>query len=324
MVRRPRSFRILALALLALALAPGTWLRTDPAADSRDLVTLHRVGTRMPATSAGFTREGLWQLRSPHADFGGYSAMLALGDDVLRLFSDRGTGLTFYRPGAGTDLPALPRHFFTVWDVGPFSQNYPDIESATQDPVTGDYWLGYEYFNAVVRYDLGSTFIAARQPEDMQAWPINGGAEAMARLADGRFVLLPENDGRGLLYPSDPTQGARALAFRFDLPEPYYATDMAALPDGRVLILARGLDWHLLPFTAQLWIGDPAAIRAGKAWTLQRLVQLDTLLPRENYEAMALVPQADGSVIIWLASDDNLAVAQRTLLARLSWNPAPE
>lgn len=204
-------------------------------------------------------------------------------------------------------------------DIGPFSDRHADIESVTRDPATGEYWLGFESFNGVGRYDSTHGFVAASQPSAMRNWPINSGSEAMVRLRNGRFLILPEHRAQGLLLFSDPTKEGRTQTFAFHLPDPYFATDMAELPDGRVLILARGLEWGLPPFTARLYLADPADIRAKTVWTPQLVAELDRLLPRENYEALAVVPQDDGSLVLWIASDDNLAVLQRTLLARLRW-----
>jgi hypothetical protein len=304
--------------MVCTVLAPGTWVRSDPTTGSRHEVNLAPVAVSLATRQDGFTREGLWEIASPYMDFGGYSAMYVLGGGRLRLFSDRGSRLIITLPPAVA--PASPNSpFANVWDIGPFSNLYADIESATRDLDTGDYWLGFESFNGVAKYDIASSFVAARQPPEMRGWPVNRGAEAMVRLSNGRFLILPENRQRGLLFAADPTSEQEAQTFAFHLPDPYYATDMAAMPDGRVLILARGLEWGLPPFTARLYLADPADIAPDAVWTPQLVAELDALLPRENYEALAIVPQDDGSLVLWIASDDNLAALQRTLLARLRW-----
>ena len=321
----PNVRRLAALLVVCAALAPGTWLRTDPAAGSSVAVNLAPLAVALPAQQGDLVREGLWEITSPSMEFGGYSAMYVLGGGRLRLFSDRGSRLFITLPPAVTPVsPNSP--FANVWDIGPFSNRFADIESTTRDPATGDYWLGFESFNGVGRYDVASSFVAARRPPEMRNWPINGGAEAMVRLADGHFLILPENHQRGLLFNGDPTQEGRAQTFAFSIPAPYYATDMAALPDGRVLILARGLQWQLPPFTARLYLADPADITTDTVWTPRLVAELDGLLPHENYEALAIVPQGNGEMVLWIASDDNLAALQRTLLARLRWRlpPLPE
>ncbi|MFC3101045.1 esterase-like activity of phytase family protein [Altererythrobacter lauratis] len=307
---------------MTLLLLGPIWLRGGPVTAPPEDVTVRAVEVALPARQGDFTRAGLWQLASPSMEFGGFSALLPLGDGLLRLFSDRGTRLTLAVEDGVLRHPGDRRVFAQVWDVGDFGNVRRDIESATRDPETGDYWLGFENFNAIVRYDVASNRIAARRPPEMQPWPVNGGAEALVRLKDGRFIVLPEHRGDGLLFASDPTADGAAARFRFTLPDPYYATAMAQLPDGRVLVLARGLRPSLPPFTARLYLGDPARITPGGRWPLERLLDLDTILPRENYEALGVRAQDDGTVEIWIASDDNQAALQRTLVARLIWQPA--
>ncbi len=305
------------------------WLRGTPVTAPPEDVTVTAIDAALPARHGDFTRAGVWQLASPSMDFGGYSALLPLGDRFLRLFSDRGTRLTLAVEDGVLRHPGDRRVFAQVWDVGHFGNVRRDSESATRDPESGDYWLGFESFNAIVRYDVASNRLAARRPPEMARWPVNGGAEAMVRLADGRFIVLPEHRGQdgggdGLLFPADPTQDVAAERFRFTLPDPYYATAAAQMPDGRVLVLARGLRLGLPPFTARLYAGDPARIAPGGEWKLEKLLDLDTILPRENYEALGVSEQDDGTAVIWIASDDNQAALQRTLVARLIWRPAQQ
>lgn len=311
--------RLLAAALLAVLLAPGTMLRTPlTAPDVRDLrATALSDGPADGTMSHGFTREGLWELASADMHFGGFSALLVLDDATLRAFSDRGRMLTFAAPGSPD--PREPR-IVNVWNREALSGTIPDIEGATRDPETGTYWLAFENSNALIRFSIASEFEASRQPPRWQDWPENGGAEAFARLPDGRFLVLPERGSTGLLYPDDPVGDIAPLTFSFSMPLGYQPTDMAALPDGRVLVLLRQLDWTIPPFDAALAIADPRALAEGDMLELLLLVKLDALLPRENYEALALAGvEEDGAIGLWLMSDDNLASFQRTLLARLSW-----
>ena len=48
-----------------------------------------------------------------------------------------------------------------------------------------------------------------------------------------------------------------------------------------------------------------------------RLTRLEAPLPVDNFEGLAITPAAGGKVHVWLISDDNQAVTQRTLLWRL-------
>jgi hypothetical protein len=123
--------------------------------------------------------------------------------------------------------------------------------------------------------------------------------------------------GPGLLFAGDPVEGAKAIGFRFVPPKGFMPTDMAALPDGRVLILLRGLGFGLPPFSAQLVVADPSEIRSGEEWPWTPFAEISPPLPRDNYEGLAIAATPDGGADIWIISDDNNAAFQRTLLIRL-------
>ncbi|HSJ78825.1 MAG TPA: esterase-like activity of phytase family protein, partial [Erythrobacter sp.] len=200
-----------------------------------------------------------------------------------------------------------------------------DIESATRDPDSGDYWIGYEQVHAIQRNTIASTPDGVRDLRALVDWPDNGGIEAMVRTADGRFIIVPETGNEGLIFARDPVAGGKPQTFRFRSPaKGYVATDMAQLPDGRLLVLMRNLVWPSRtawpPFSALLAIGDPPA--TGGVFAPEVTLRLDDVIPRENYEGLALRPRDDGRVDVWVMSDDNFSVIQRTLLAKLVFDPA--
>ena len=266
---------------------------------------------------------GLWEIDSEDPAIGGYSALLVLGGQ-LRAFSDHGHRITFARPNRS--LENAPTHD-NVWDRGPLRRFAPDIEAATRDPATGDYWLAFEERHALIRFDIASAYVASREPPEWREWPHNSGAEAIARFGDGRFVVLPETLLTGFLYPADPTsERIEPRAFAFTLPDDYHPTDMAQLPDGRLLVLLRKLAPGWPFFSGALGIADIATLDEADSLEVRLLTRLDSMLPRENWEALGVDPaDAEGSgLAIWVMSDDNFSPIQRTLLARLEWTPTRE
>ena len=319
--RRSRIGRLFALALLCLLLTPGTWWReTNRETDKRNILSYDRLAVDEPSEWPPSLRlVGVWQLKSPNTRFGGYSALLALPDGRLAAYSDRGSYLEFSAPGGPVSAPKIA----PVPHI-PVPQLRNDIESAALDP-DGVRWLGLETNNAIAR-------LAPRRrpqfviPPLMQRWPKNRGAEAMVRLADGRFIVLAEgslSSGRraapGILFAGDPLEDVPATDFFFTPPAGLHPTDMAALPDGRVLILLRGLDVALPPFRSILVLADPEEIRAGQEWQWTALADLSPPLPRDNYEGLATFPTPGGGADLWVISDDNNASFQRTLLIKLHW-----
>ena len=267
---------------------------------------------------------GGWVLRGSDRRFGGISSM-TIDDGRFLMLSDTGivTRLRFDGNGQPSDyaLMPLPDGPGTSWQ-----KINRDSESSTADPVSGHVWAGFETRNEIWRYTRG--FAAAdghAAPPAMQDWPNNEGAEAMVRLRDGRFLVFAEMKRRpdrshvALLFPGDPVAGATPVSFGITLPPGYNPTDAAQLPDGRVVLLLRrfaaglGMLGVAPGFAAGIAILDPAAIRADSVVEPKIVATLAPPLTVDNMEALA-IEQRDGRTILWIASDDNFLVVQRTLL----------
>lgn len=319
--------RVLAILLVALALSPGLFWRDAPGgAGGPQGLTVQAIPGLVPgAVGPGLALAGAWELDSRSGDFGGYSALVPLPGGTLLALSDRGRLLRF-----DPRRPAAPAVLRALGAAERSDKRSYDVESATRDPRSGAIWLGYEGRNAIARLDPALEAEAREvDPKAMRHWPGNRGAEAMVRLADGRFVVLSEMLGgwrrpaaEGLLFAGDPVEGAAPATFRFVPPAGFRPTDMAQLPDGRVLVLLRKIEFGLPPHLAsRLVLADPATIAAGREWAWRPVAEIRAPLPRENYEGLAVEPRAGGGARLWLISDDNSSAIQRTLLLALDWTP---
>ena len=323
-----RWLRLAPLALLALLVAPGTWWRDQPLPPGEQAVLgIRALSFHQPHDwPAGLRVAGGWVLGSRHENFGGYSALVPLPDGQLLAYSDRNAFLRFTPPAPKGGAAPAPVVIGTV-PIDPRKRYLSgDYEAATHDPVTGRRWVAVETSNAIRRFDAAGRPKGAIRPRSMRNWPANQGSEAMVRLADGRFIVLAEGSpgsnpsySAGRLFGGDPVEEAEADSFLFPRQGRYRPTDMALLPDGRVLILQRSIALGLPPFGALLAIADPATIKRGQPWPWQVLAPLAPPLPRENYEALAITPAPEGGVHLWIMSDDNQAGLQRTLLLKLHW-----
>lgn len=319
---RGASRRFVLPILLMLAVAPGLWWRSAPAPDATEPgLDIEPVEATEPGEWPDHLELlGVWQLSSSNSRFHGYSALIATDEEQLLAFSDFGYSLRFSVPGE-TRVTSV----FGEVSSRPEAKWQSDVEAATRDPETGRYWISFESSNAIARFAADGSSEDSVRPQTMADWPGNSGPEAMARLANGRFIVLSEASGPlgngpgvGLIFDADPVDGAPARQFALEFPEGYAATDMATLPDGRVLILLRALDLPLPPlFKGKLVIANPDAIEEGRAWAWSPLADLTDPLPRDNYEGLAIVPEGPDSVLIWLISDDNASAFQRTLLVKL-------
>ena len=315
---------ILIFALMAV-LAPGTWLRSRPEpADHAAGLSIRQI-PGVPPKLGPLRVEGVWELSSANEHFGSYSALLALPGGDLYAASDRGRYLRFRVQGAGNEA----RFGWIAGDADTL-KNLIDIEAITRDPRTGRVWLAYEGTNTIERRDRDFGNVEQVQPAAMEGFGANSGPEAFARLSDGRFLVLAEGPrkwmGRhhqGFLFASDPLESEKGIAFTFVPPSGFKPVDMVQLPDGRMLVLLRRLDFGIpLGFTTALLAADPAEIEEDGEWRGELLATITDPLPSDNYEGLAVVPQDGGSLVLWLISDDNSAVFQRTLLLKLRWNLA--
>jgi hypothetical protein len=151
----------------------------------------------------------------------------------------------------------------------------------------------------------------------------------MERLADGRFLILaegPEPRSKGLhkgwLFARDPVDPQTPDAFMFASWQGYDPVDATALPDGRMLILLRRVEYAIpARFDTAIAIADPREISADEPWRARIIQRLNGGVFADNFEGIAFVPSATDPArgALWLVSDDNFSAFQRSLLVRFDW-----
>ncbi|MEP3422494.1 MAG: esterase-like activity of phytase family protein [Erythrobacter sp.] len=323
--------------MIALGLAPGTFLRTSIDPNPQEIVITLTALSDSDAVRDGVRGDlrvsGVWEITATHPFFGGFSALVdtsnGAGEMGLLAGSDRGWSLDLpIQSGEPTQGGMQFVYFAQRRDS---FLEMVDLEAMARDPETGTLWTTYEGFNAVQRDMLDGTS-TRRAPAEMRRWSANSGPEAMARLDDGSFIILaeaPEGIGRtdrpGLLFAGDPINEGTPTQFRISTPPKYSPVDATALPDGSVLILLRRVRINVpADFDAAIMRADPATIEPDGVWTGDIITYLEGPLFGENFEGIAFVKDTsegaeDGSGAIYLISDDNLSMFQRSLLVRFDW-----
>lgn len=323
---RRTGWRLAALTVVILGLAPSTWLRTHvPPPEEIAAVAIRALPIGI-AEAGELRLVGQWELSSPSVDFGGFSALLPRPDGSFLALSDLGMALAFPHPDQAS-AGRLPARLAPAGERR-YVKSAADIEAAAQSSDGNMLWLAFEGSNRVQRSNASWGEARSVRPPAMQHWPANSGAEAMARLEDGRFIVIGEGMSwsepsvPALLFAGDPVEGGESAEFRFTPPGGYRPSDMALLPDSRALILLRGVELALPPrFTSRLVLADPATIEAGGDWQWHELPRFPEGMVRENYEGLTVLPRAAGGFTLWLISDDNRAAFQRTMLVELEWVP---
>lgn len=308
-------------------LAPGTFLRTIPGKRSDPLIVTVTPLAARAGVSGELALTGAWELASKHGWFGGFSALVANGDTGLIAGSDRGWLL--HIDLAGPAPRPDPATFRFVGRAMGARKELVDLESLARDPVSGKLWAAFENFNMIERFAPDGTR-ALRQPREMRRWSDNSGPETMERLSDGRFVIIAEGAERGgkpvhegLLFPGDPLGPAAPAIFRFVSWPDYDPVDAAQLPDGRVLILLRRVRYAIpARFDTAIAIADPREIRPDRPWRARIIERMQSGVFADNFEGIAFVPAAGDAArgSIWVISDDNFSVFQRSLLLRFDWS----
>lgn len=319
-------WRTALLGLVVIALAPGTFIRTDTGLRSDPVKNIAIDPIDLGPPPPGLLRlTGAWRMTSEHGWFGGFSSLVEGPGQTLIAATDRGFLL-------GLDLAdnqprAIPGSFRFVGVSTRGRKEYVDMEAITRDPSTGTLWASFENDNLIMRFAPDGTRRVYAPPE-IAVWSESSGPETMERLADGRFLILSEgsensgsSDRPALLYPRDPLGTGKPVTFRFNCQAAYSPVDAAQLPDGRMLILLRQVRYTIpATFDAVIMIADPAAIRAGGHWRGEVIQRLEGPGFGENFEGIGFMPDPldprKGS--IWVVADDNFSIFQRSLLLRFA------
>lgn len=314
-----RAFlRLAAIFGVASLLSASAVLRdTHGFAEQGFRLVAKRIVPRGMVAAKELRRIAAWRLTSSNANFGGISALVRHQGGFLAL-SDAGVWIRFRMDARGVRDARIA----TLPGACGLRTARPtrDSESIALDPGGNAAWIGFEYNNRICRTDAAMKAArAVARPKAMRRWPKIGGAETMARLADGRFLVIaerPRGGGRvspALMFASDPTgPAARPIGFRYRPAEGYRPTDAAELPDGKLLILERAHRWPF-SFPGRLAILSPEAIAPGATVDARTILRLGGPHLDQNFEAVA-VSQSGGRTFVWLMSDDNFMPVQQTLL----------
>ncbi|WP_445191172.1 esterase-like activity of phytase family protein [Sphingomonas sp. Tas61C01] len=334
--------RILFVILCVLLIVPG-WTREErvTAYPARPTVTVIpvKLDPDDPARRrvGALTFLGGVSLSSATRGFGGFSS-IAVAGDRFALLSDSGNMLRFRLDAGwrihdvtGVDLPAGPG---TGWD-----KRDRDSESMVVDSAGKHLWVGFERANQIWRYSADLLRADGRvAPPAMKRWPSNGGAEAMARLRDGRFVVISEearvpkrrwpgrDDARktsreGLIFPRDPLAGDVPKHFTYLVHPKFDVADAVALPGGDLLVVERRFQ---LPYRFTTIVTRVAAadIAENVIARPREVATLASPLIHDNFEGIAVAREGTAT-IIWLVSDDNQSLLQRSLLLKFRLDRRP-
>lgn len=308
------------LALLALLVLGACRM----AAGEPGKVTAVRLpSVEVPARLGELEVLGAFELRSPDRLFGGISAARFDGQRLL-LLSDRSHLFEIEWPGEadenGWTAAILGRHYLQNG-----AGQALDAEALVVRPDHG-LLVADESGNQIDAFAPGesrATEVFWRPPQPFEAGAaVNQGVESLTALPDGTLLAIGEgSDGRPGEHPAallSESGVARIGAYQGDL---RLDPADAAAAGGWLLVLERGVSL-LTGWRCRIVAVPLAQVGAGPV-LVPRGRELATISGAfgENYEALAVRPDADGGFDLILVSDDNFSPLQRTLLLELRWRP---
>jgi hypothetical protein len=313
----------------ALALIVSLFIAGPAAADPFDVVAT----PVMPDADGTPFRTGQLEylagfaLTSEAKEFGGLSGMsLSADGGTLTVLADTGVwfllALQHDPSGRLTGVAGGESGRLKDEQGKPLATKYlGDSESLTR-AADGSYYVTFEGWHRLWRYkSLTSAAKYVRPPNGMTALAGNEGVEAATQLRDGRLLLLSEGgfaeDGGLLGWLGD---GKRWAALTLTPTGAFRPTDLTMLPSGDVLLLERSVSLFG-GFAARLSVIPAATIAAGARLTSAELAVLRNPLPVDNFEGAAARAAPDGSVLVYVLSDDNFNAGERTLLLQFRWRP---
>lgn len=314
------SFALFALAGL-LGPAGGQAVRADP-------VPLRSAVLELDPGDPGQVRLGRLDylggliIASEQADFGGYSG-IAVDADGAGLWAVADTGhwlrLDFQRDATGLPTGIAAAQILPLRDARGevITRKVLSDAESLRHLADGRWLVSFERAHRLWFYDApgGLATGALSVPPAVMQQPGNGGIEGVAALPNGDLLLFSED------MPAVSGAGSAVWLWRNgvwqDLAWPardeFKPTDAVALDNGDVIVLERYFTALVGP-RARLQLLSAVALNAGGVLQPELLAEWARPLSVDNMEALDVRRMPDGSLWLYVMSDDNQNPLQRTLL----------
>ena len=292
------------------------------------------------STVGGLRYRGGFVVRAAEPRFGGLSDLRILdGGRRVVAVSDCGSGfvagLRYDERGTLVGLRDAQMRPLVGPGGRPLGVDEDDAESLARAP-DGALIVGFEQRHRLWRYPPGGVPLGL--PPDLLAAPPgsalldpNEGMEAVLSLEDGRLVVFTEAVRPGSHVALGWIEKG-AVWEEFELPlvyaadaprEPFRPTGAALLPGGDILVLER----RYPPVAVRIRRIHRTALEGGGDLEGTELARLAPPLTVDNFEGIDVGPAPDGTLRVFLISDDNDCAkaghrhgtsSQRTLLLSFS------
>jgi hypothetical protein len=192
-----------------------------------------------------------------------------------------------------------------------------DAEALTRAP-DGSFLVEFESVHRIWRYapppaTFDSLPLPVPVPPELSNAPSNGGLESITVLPDGRLLAIteefanPDGSFKGWLL-----KDGQFAELSYLPSDGFQASDCAALKNGDVIVIER----RYVPlgiFTSDELV-KARDIQPGAKLVGEELLRLEYPLEIDNFEGVAVQEDPIKGTTIYLVSDDNYSMFQRTLL----------
>ena len=184
----------------------------------------------------------------------------------------------------------------------------------------GDRLVSFERDHRIWRYPAGNG-PPRPVPKPDAAFPENAGMEALtAYPIAGPNAYLVGSEG-GQVWLCEGSDACRETALGARVKTGFGLTAIAAYgSEGALALLTRAYDPKRGNRIAVILVKQPA-LEIARGQVLDELT-MAAPLTRDNFEGLAIVPRPDGTLRLYLLSDDNFSAAQHTYLMAFDWKPA--
>lgn len=275
-------------------------------------------------------RGGL-ELKSRSAKFGGLSSLL-VSEDLGSLIATSDDGqwfratLSYDSEGRLDDLSSASLAAITGLNGVPLQAKAERDSESLARGKDGSLLVSFERNHRVWRYPADpfsdtSGPQALPTPKPLTTTFGNGGIESLVSLRDGRLLAITEaqvvSDAKNqtAAYLWDPK--AKDLKtwekLRFQREGAFKPTGAARLPNGDILVLERSYS-PLVGVAMRLRRIREADIEPGQVLKGEELAVMRPPLAIDNMEGIDVKTGPEGEILVYMLSDDNFSVLQRTLL----------
>ena len=242
---------------------------------------------------------GAWRLTSSEPRLGGVSA-LAIDRGAFVVLTDSGVVIRLPKPNRGRQVAA-----FRDLPGGPGPARFKagrDSEALARDMAGRGWWVAFENRHAAWLFDADFNRVERRIGLGGFGWRANQGAEGALSTEAGLWIFPESGDEMVRI-------DARGRTERIALANPYgRLADVANLPDGRIVVLAR--TFSPAGFSARLLMLKGFRLEPIATLKIGRL---------DNPEAIAAETLRGGAVRLWVMTDNDFRRRVPTLLIALDW-----